>query len=54
MAFIAPVYWLGFPAILKGWFERVFSYGNAFALDRIGWDGKCEDASACCATRRHW
>ena len=39
MAFIAPVYWLGFPAILKGWFERVFSYGNAFALDRDGWDG---------------
>ena len=40
MAFIAPVYWLGFPAILKGWFERVFSYGNAFALDRNGWDGE--------------
>ena len=39
MAFIAPVFWLGFPAILKGWFERVFSYGNAFALDRVGWEG---------------
>ncbi len=39
MAFIAPVYWLGFPAILKGWFERVFSYGNAFELDQDGWEG---------------
>lgn len=42
MAFIAPVFWLGFPAILKGWIERVFSYGNAFALDRHGWDGNVE------------
>jgi NAD(P)H dehydrogenase (quinone) len=40
LAFIAPVFWLGYPAILKGWFERVFSYGNAFALDRNGWAGE--------------
>lgn len=39
LAFIAPVFWLSFPAILKGWHERVFSYGNAFALDRSGWEG---------------
>jgi NAD(P)H dehydrogenase (quinone) len=39
LAFIAPVFWLSFPAILKGWHERVFSYGNAFALDRAGWEG---------------
>ena len=39
MAFIAPMWWLGFPAILKGWFERTFSYGNAFALDEDGWEG---------------
>jgi NAD(P)H dehydrogenase (quinone) len=39
LAFIAPVYWLGFPAILKGWLERTFSYGNAFALDQDGWEG---------------
>lgn len=25
LAFIAPVFWLGFPAILKGWIERVFA-----------------------------
>ena len=40
IVFIAPVYWLGYPAILKGWFERVFSYGDAFALDHSGWEGK--------------
>lgn len=39
LAFIAPVYWLGFPAILKGWFERVFAYGDAYALTREGWNG---------------
>ncbi len=39
LAFIAPVFWLAFPAILKGWFERVFSYGDAYALTPEGWDG---------------
>jgi len=39
LVFIAPVFWLGFPAILKGWFERVFSYGDAYALTSEGWDG---------------
>ncbi len=39
LAFISPVYWLHFPAILKGWFERVFSYGDAYALTPVGWQG---------------
>ena len=39
LAFIAPVFWLHFPAILKGWFERVFAYGSAYALSREGWQG---------------
>ena len=39
LAFISPVYWLHFPAILKGWFERVFSYGDAYALTPDGWQG---------------
>jgi NAD(P)H dehydrogenase (quinone) len=39
LAFIAPVFWLHFPAILKGWFERVFAYGSAYALTREGWQG---------------
>ncbi|HTY59280.1 MAG TPA: NAD(P)H-dependent oxidoreductase [Bacteroidota bacterium] len=40
LAFIAPVFWLHFPAILKGWFERVFSYGDAYALTSDGWNGQ--------------
>jgi len=40
LAFIAPIFWLGFPAILKGWFERVMTYGNAFELTPEGWEGK--------------
>jgi NAD(P)H dehydrogenase (quinone) len=39
LAFIAPVFWLHFPAILKGWFERVFAYGSAYELTREGWQG---------------
>ena len=39
LAFVAPVFWLHFPAILKGWFERVFAYGSAYALSREGWEG---------------
>jgi NAD(P)H dehydrogenase (quinone) len=39
LAFIAPTFWLHFPAILKGWFERVFAYGDAYALTPVGWDG---------------
>ncbi len=40
LAFIAPVFWLHFPAILKGWFERVFAYGDAYALTLEGWHGE--------------
>jgi NAD(P)H dehydrogenase (quinone) len=39
LAFIAPVYWLGFPAILKGWVERVFTYGFAYKLTAKGRQG---------------
>ncbi len=39
LVFIAPVIWLHFPAILKGWFERVFAYGDAYALASDGWAG---------------
>ena len=34
-----PVFWLGFPAILKGWIERVFAYGFAYYLTPEGWNG---------------
>jgi NAD(P)H dehydrogenase (quinone) len=39
LAFIAPVIWMGFPAILKGWFERVFTLGFAYDLRPEGWRG---------------
>lgn len=39
LAFISPVYFVGFPAILKGWIERVFSLGFAFGLTPEGWRG---------------
>ena len=42
LAFIAPVFWLHFPAILKGWFERVFAYGDAYALTPEGWRGEAK------------
>ena len=32
LVFIYPVYWWGFPAILKGWFDRVMSYGFAYTF----------------------
>lgn len=40
LVFISPVFWCHFPAILKGWFERVFSYGDAYSLTPEGWRGK--------------
>jgi NAD(P)H dehydrogenase (quinone) len=39
LAFISPVYFVGFPAILKGWIERVFTLGFAFGLTSDGWRG---------------
>jgi NAD(P)H dehydrogenase (quinone) len=39
LAFISPVFWLHFPAIMKGWFERVFAYGDAYGLTMDGWGG---------------
>ncbi len=40
LAFISPVYFVGFPAILKGWIERVFSLGFAFGMTAQGWNGE--------------
>jgi NAD(P)H dehydrogenase (quinone) len=40
LAIIAPIWFVGFPAILKGWIERVFTYGFAFHLTPEGWQGE--------------
>ena len=42
LAFIAPVYFVGFPAMLKGWIERVFTLGFAFGLTPGAWKGDIE------------
>jgi NAD(P)H dehydrogenase (quinone) len=39
LAFISPVYWMAFPGLLKGWFERVFTPGFAYSLTPEGWHG---------------
>jgi NAD(P)H dehydrogenase (quinone) len=39
LVFISPVYFVGFPAMLKGWIERVFTLGFAFALTPAAWRG---------------
>ncbi len=39
LVFISPVWFVGFPAILKGWFERVFTMGFAFSMTSAGWHG---------------
>jgi NAD(P)H dehydrogenase (quinone) len=39
LVFIAPVWFVGFPAILKGWIERVFTLGFAYSLTSAGWHG---------------
>lgn len=40
LVIIAPVWFVGFPAILKGWIERVFTYGFAFSFTAAGWQGE--------------
>jgi NAD(P)H dehydrogenase (quinone) len=39
LVFVAPVFWMGLPALIKGWVERVFTYGFAYTLTPEGWKG---------------
>ena len=36
VAFFHPVWWFGMPAVMKGWIDRVFSYGFAYGHDSRG------------------
>jgi NAD(P)H dehydrogenase (quinone) len=36
LAFIYPVWWSDCPAKLKGWFDRVLSYGYAYTYTTVG------------------
>jgi NAD(P)H dehydrogenase (quinone) len=42
LAFIAPIHFCSFPAILKGWIDRVWTLDFAFGLTSAGWheDGR--------------
>jgi NAD(P)H dehydrogenase (quinone) len=39
LAFIAPIHFCSFPAMLKGWIDRVFTLDFAFGLTSEGWRG---------------
>lgn len=36
VTFIYPIWWTGLPAILKGYVDRVFAYGYAYAYEEAG------------------
>jgi len=42
LVFITQVYWMHFPALVKGWMERVLTYGFAYRLNEKGWNGDPE------------
>lgn len=42
IVFIAPIIWMHYPAILKGWIERVFTHGFAYELQLEGWRGNSD------------
>jgi len=33
LTFFFPLWWMGFPALLKGWIDRALSYGFAYEMD---------------------
>lgn len=37
---VFPVWWFGLPALLKGWFDRVWNYGLAYGRSRSRMAGK--------------
>lgn len=42
LVFITQVFWMHFPALVKGWMERVLTYGFAYKLNENGWKGDPE------------
>jgi NAD(P)H dehydrogenase (quinone) len=41
-----PVWWYSYPAIMKGWFDRVFTAGFAFNIEPSGPKGLLQDKKA--------
>ena len=52
LVFVSPVWFVGFPAILKGWFDRVFTLGFAFGLSEEGWRETSKVEFRSCDMRR--
>ncbi|QCT19989.1 NAD(P)H-dependent oxidoreductase [Jejubacter calystegiae] len=46
LIFIYPIWWYGQPAILKGWIDRVFSWGFAYRDDENGFTPLLTDKRA--------
>ncbi|EHT04845.1 hypothetical protein HMPREF9694_05590 [Klebsiella michiganensis] len=46
LIFIYPIWWYGQPAILKGWIDRVFSWGFAYRDDENGFTPLLTDKKA--------
>lgn len=46
LIFIFPVWWYDRPAVLKGWFDRVFSYGFAYTVENGRGKGLLTDKEA--------
>jgi NAD(P)H dehydrogenase (quinone) len=42
LVIITQVFWMHFPALVKGWMERVLTYGFAYRLNEKGWNGDPE------------
>jgi NAD(P)H dehydrogenase (quinone) len=46
LVFIFPTWWSSLPAILKGYFDRVFTNGFAFTMTKKGLNGQLNDKKA--------
>ncbi|WP_336703605.1 NAD(P)H-dependent oxidoreductase [Chryseobacterium indologenes] len=46
ITFIYPIWWTGFPAMMKGYIDRVFSYGFAYRYDQGIQKGLLKDKKA--------
>ncbi len=46
LAFIFPIWWLSCPAILKGWMDRVLSFGFAYKYTETGMVGILKNKKA--------
>jgi NAD(P)H dehydrogenase (quinone) len=46
LIFVYPIWWFGMPAIMKGYIDRVFSFGFAYAMGDGGLKGLLSDKKA--------